>query len=97
MKFQETHALKAYREHRDAIPPVKWAKKVGRFLGGIAVAGIVTLGAIRFGVGPIPWWAYALGYGIAGYLISPDVMQGIKKFLVGLIKDMREALKNGSP
>ena len=96
MKLNETQAVKSYKEHRDAIPAPKWKTKVGKFLGGALVAGITTFFAIRFGVDPIPWWAYAIGYLIAGRLVKPDVVAGLVKFVVGAIKDIRGAFKNGS-
>ena len=99
MKMDQSQVVKAYREHIEGIPAGKWQTKVIR--GSIAIIIGIGIGLLihadietpdsQF----MPWWVYAGGYCIVGYLLSPDFMQGLGKFAVGLAKDVLALIRNG--
>lgn len=94
--FDRTQAVQALKAHVETIPQAKRAKKFWRAFAGLVLAALTTLGVVYVRFDPVPWWAYAIGYACAGYLISPDVMAALRSFIIGAIKDVLSAIK-GTP
>ena len=99
MKMDQSQTVQAYRKHVAEIPAGKWRTKVVKGVVAVLVAvGLALLirEDLKTPENPfMPWWVYAGGYLGVGYWLSPDFMQGLGKFAVGLAKDILALIRNG--
>lgn len=97
MTLDKTQAMRAYREHVDAIGQEKWTAKLKRGVIALVLLACVVAEVWKVKLG-IPWYVLVGMVFMAGIMFSPDLWKAPLKVFVAGLKDLVAIVrgKNGT-